>query len=107
MDPNMNAINFNTFTAAFQDQSKRKECFQPQERIWQAKKVVSKKLGQFDGKNITRFIKTYEQIMEDNGVNKDDYMENFNKVAETDLQDRIEQLFERRMTIRGKRSRKQ
>ena len=85
MDPDMNAINFNTFVAAFQDQSRRQERFQQEERIWQAKKAVSKKLGRFDGKNITRLIKIYKQIMEDNGVNKDDYMENFNKVAETDL----------------------
>ena len=58
MDPNMNAINFNTFVAAFQDQSRGQERFQQEEQIWQAKKAIFEKLGQFDGKNITRFIKT-------------------------------------------------
>ena len=79
MDLDMNAINFNTFVAAFQDQSRRQEHFQQEEQIWQAKKTMSEKIGRFDGKNITRFIKTYEQIMEDDGVNEDDYIENFNR----------------------------
>ena len=62
------------------------------ERIWQARQAISSKLGRFDGKNITRFIKVYEQIMEDNGVENDEIMENFEKVSEPDLRERISEL---------------
>ena len=62
------------------------------ERIRKAWQAISSKLGRFDGKNITRFIKVYEQIMEDNEVENDEIMENFEKVLEPDLWERINEL---------------
>ena len=77
--------NLGALATLLQHQIVNQEQFQRVEQIWQARQAISSKLGRFDGKNITRFIKIYEQIMEDNGVENDEIMENFEKVSEPDL----------------------
>ena len=68
------------------------EQYQHVERIWQAWQAISSKLGRFDGKNITQFIKIYEQIMEDNGVKSNVIMKNFDKFLELKLWECINEL---------------
>ena len=84
--------NLGALATLLRHQIVNQEQFQRVERIRQARQAISSKLGRFDGKNITRFIKVYEQIMEDNGVENDKIMENFEKVSEPDLRERINEL---------------
>ena len=52
------------------------------------------KLGRFSGKNISRFIKVYEQIIEDNGIGEAEIVENFLNVLEPELRARVVELSE-------------
>ena len=86
-DPNLGAL-----ATLLWHQIVNQEQFQRVERIRQARQAISSKLGRFDGKNITQFIKIYEQIMEDKGVENDEIIKDFDKVLEPDLWERINEL---------------
>ena len=90
-DPNLGAL-----ANLLRHQILTRKKYQHVKRVRQARQAISSKLGRFDGKNITRFIKIYEQIMEDNGVKSDEIMENFENVSLS---------FETRTTKCGKHSR--
>ena len=87
-DPNLGAL-----ANLLRHQILNQEQYQHVERVRQAWQAISSKLGRFDRKNITRFIKIYEQIMEDNGVKSDKIMENFDRVLEPELWERINELW--------------
>ena len=95
--------NLGALATLLRHQIVNQEQFQRVEPIRQARQAISNKLGRFDGKNITRFIKIYEQIMEDNRVENDEIMENFKKVSKKNrIFENKSTSFETRTTIRGK-----
>ncbi|MCO5612338.1 hypothetical protein L7F22_066605 [Adiantum nelumboides] len=60
-----------------------------EELIRCARKVVINKLDFFEGKNISKFCKIYEQVMEDHGINECSSIENFVYITVSELRARI------------------
>ncbi|MCO5558351.1 hypothetical protein L7F22_011932 [Adiantum nelumboides] len=61
-------------------------------RIGEARQAVTDKLGRFEGRDISKFCKVYEQVMEDKGVEEHAVVENFVLVVVPELHARIEKL---------------
>ena len=84
-DPTNSNLNLSALVEMMQQQYLNHELHRREERIRRARQTVTEKLGRFSGKNISHFIKVYEQIMEDNGVGEIEIVENFSNVLEPEL----------------------
>ena len=80
-DPANSDLSLSALVAMMRQQYINQEQHLIEERLWRARQAVTEKLGRFSGKNISHFIKVYEQIMEDNGVGEVEIVENFSNVS--------------------------
>ncbi|MCO5556002.1 hypothetical protein L7F22_009546 [Adiantum nelumboides] len=56
-----------------------------EERIRRARKVVTDKLDRFEGNEISKFCKIYEQAMQDHGITKRNSIENIVYITVSEL----------------------
>ncbi|MCO5557896.1 hypothetical protein L7F22_011468 [Adiantum nelumboides] len=63
--------------------------YQMQERLRQARQTVTNKLQRFQGRDISKFCKVYEQVMEDNGIQDQEAINGFHLIVVPELRARI------------------
>ncbi|MCO5589359.1 hypothetical protein L7F22_043326 [Adiantum nelumboides] len=76
-----------------QQQQTVQQQFQMQERLRQAHQAVTDKLQQFKGRDISKFCRLYEQLMEDNGIQDQEVVDDgFHLIVIPRLRARIKEL---------------
>ncbi|MCO5576294.1 hypothetical protein L7F22_030103 [Adiantum nelumboides] len=63
-----------------------------EDRMRKAHQCVIKKLDRFDGRDISKFCRAYEEAMEDNGIDDSVVIENFHLIVKPELRGPIEEL---------------
>ena len=63
-----------------------------EDRIRKARQAVTEKMGRFDGRDISKYCKAYEEAMEDNDIDDAEAVENFYLNAESELRVRIREI---------------
>ena len=80
------------FTAFLWQQQNLQQETGKQDRIWKMQQSVTDKLGRFEGRDITKYSRAYEQAMEDNGATNDDAIEQFHLIVLPELWGRIDEI---------------
>ncbi|MCO5562159.1 hypothetical protein L7F22_015785 [Adiantum nelumboides] len=89
---NSNEHMMQQFVAFFQQQQVMQQRMNLEDRMQKARQYVIRKLDRFDGRDISKFCQTYEEAMEDNGINDSAAIENFHLIVEPQLRGRIGEL---------------
>ncbi|MCO5582757.1 hypothetical protein L7F22_036656 [Adiantum nelumboides] len=63
-----------------------------EDRMRKARQCVIEKLDRFDGRDISKFCRAYEEAMEDNGIDDSVAIENFHLIVKPELRGPIEEL---------------
>ncbi|MCO5614597.1 hypothetical protein L7F22_068880 [Adiantum nelumboides] len=66
--------------------------YQMQERLRQARQTITDKLQQFEGRDISKFCRAYEQAMEDNGIQDQEAIDGFHLIVVLELKARIAEI---------------
>ncbi|MCO5601847.1 hypothetical protein L7F22_055972 [Adiantum nelumboides] len=80
------------FAAFFQQQQVMEQRMNLEDRMRKARQCVIEKLDQFDGRDISKFCRAYEEAMEDNGIDDSVAIENFHLIVKPKLRGPIEEL---------------
>ncbi|MCO5592873.1 hypothetical protein L7F22_046877 [Adiantum nelumboides] len=64
----------------------------PEDRMRKARQCVIEKLDRFDGRDISKFCRAYEEAMEDNGIDDSVAIKNFHLIVKPELRGPIEEL---------------
>ncbi|MCO5594538.1 hypothetical protein L7F22_048570 [Adiantum nelumboides] len=80
------------FAAFFQQQQVMQQCMNLEDQMRKAHQCVIEKLDRFDGRNISKFCRAYEEAMEDNGIDDSVAIKNFHLIVKPELQGPIEEL---------------
>ncbi|MCO5581938.1 hypothetical protein L7F22_035827 [Adiantum nelumboides] len=80
------------FAAYMQQQQTNQQQYQMQERMRKARQAVIDKLQRFEGRDISKFCRLYEQSMEGNGVQERDAVDGFHVIVVPELRTRIAEL---------------
>ncbi|MCO5548165.1 hypothetical protein L7F22_001623 [Adiantum nelumboides] len=78
-------------TAFFQQQQVMQQRMNLEDRM-QTRQCVIEKLDQFDGRDISKFCRAYEEAMEDNGIDDSVAIKNFHLIVKPELRGPIEEL---------------
>ncbi|MCO5550856.1 hypothetical protein L7F22_004350 [Adiantum nelumboides] len=63
-----------------------------QEWLRQARQIVTDKLQRFEGRDISKFCRVYEQAMEDNGIQDQEAVDGFHLIVVPELRARIAEI---------------
>ncbi|MCO5598431.1 hypothetical protein L7F22_052526 [Adiantum nelumboides] len=63
-----------------------------QERLRQARQIVTDKLQRYEGRNVSKFHRVYEQAMEDNGIQDREVVDGFHLIVVPELNSQIAEL---------------
>ncbi|MCO5580209.1 hypothetical protein L7F22_034075 [Adiantum nelumboides] len=80
------------FVVFFQQQQVMQQRMNLEDRMRKARQCVIEKLDRFDGRDISKFCRAYEEAMEDNGIDDSVAIENFHFIVKPELQEPIEEL---------------
>ncbi|MCO5557377.1 hypothetical protein L7F22_010940 [Adiantum nelumboides] len=80
------------FAAFFQQQQVMQQRVNLEDRMRKARQCVIEKLDRFDGCDISKFCRAYEEAMEDNGIDDSVAIENFHLIVKPELRGPIEEL---------------
>ncbi|MCO5560595.1 hypothetical protein L7F22_014210 [Adiantum nelumboides] len=80
------------FVAFFQHQHVIQQRMNLEDRMRKARQCVIEKLDRFDGRDISKFCRAYEEAMEDNGIDDSVAIENFHLIVKPELRGPIEEL---------------
>ncbi|MCO5567885.1 hypothetical protein L7F22_021581 [Adiantum nelumboides] len=80
------------FVAFFQQHQVMQKRMNLEDRIRKARQCVIEKLDRFDGRDISKFCRAYEEAMEDNGIDDSIAIENFHLIVKPELRGPIEEL---------------
>ncbi|MCO5583121.1 hypothetical protein L7F22_037029 [Adiantum nelumboides] len=80
------------FAVYMQQQQTVQQQYQLQERMRKARPVVTDKLQRFEGRDIPKFCKLYEQSMEDNEIQDREAVDGFHLIVVLELRTRIVEL---------------
>ncbi|MCO5576000.1 hypothetical protein L7F22_029807 [Adiantum nelumboides] len=72
-----------------QQQQTMQQQYQMQKRLRQARQTVTDKLQWFEGRDISKFCRVYEQAMEDNGIQDQEAIDGFHLIVVPELKARI------------------
>ncbi|MCO5590597.1 hypothetical protein L7F22_044568 [Adiantum nelumboides] len=75
-----------------QQQQTVQQQYQLQERMRKARQVVTDKLQRFEGRDISKLCRLYEQAMEDNGIQDREAVDGFHLIVVPELRTRIVEL---------------
>ncbi|MCO5592961.1 hypothetical protein L7F22_046965 [Adiantum nelumboides] len=75
-----------------QQQQTVQQQYQMQERLRQARQTVTGKLQWFEGRDISKFCKLYEQAMKDNEIQDREAVDGFHLIVVLELRARIAEL---------------
>lgn len=77
------------FATFLQQQQTLQRQLNLEERIRRARQSVTNKLEGFEGRDISKYCRVYEQAMEDNGINDQDAINGFHLIAVPEIRTRI------------------
>ncbi|MCO5614343.1 hypothetical protein L7F22_068622 [Adiantum nelumboides] len=80
------------FAAFFQQQQVMQQRMNLEDRMRKARQCVIEKLDLFDGRDISKFCRAYEEAKEDNGIDDSVAIENFHLIVKSELRGPIEEL---------------
>ncbi|MCO5593255.1 hypothetical protein L7F22_047262 [Adiantum nelumboides] len=80
------------FAAIFQQQQVMQQRMNLEDRMRKARQCVIEKLDRFDGRDISKFCRAYEEAMEDNGIDDFVAIKNFHLIVKPELRGPIEEL---------------
>ncbi|MCO5580782.1 hypothetical protein L7F22_034653 [Adiantum nelumboides] len=80
------------FAAFFQQQQVMQQRMNLEDRMRKARQCVIEKLYRFDGRDISKFCRAYEEAMEDNGIDDSVAIKNFHFIVKPELRGPIEEL---------------
>ncbi|MCO5577359.1 hypothetical protein L7F22_031188 [Adiantum nelumboides] len=80
------------FAAYMQQQQIVQQQYQLQERLRKARQAVTDKLQRFEGRDISKFCRLYEQSMEDNGIQDRKAVDGFHLIVVLEIRTRIVEL---------------
>ncbi|MCO5551344.1 hypothetical protein L7F22_004845 [Adiantum nelumboides] len=80
------------FVAFFQQQQVMQQRMNLEDRIQKARQCVIEKLDRFDGRDISKFCRAYEEAMKDNGIDDSVAIKNFHLIVKPKLRGPIEEL---------------
>ncbi|MCO5574286.1 hypothetical protein L7F22_028068 [Adiantum nelumboides] len=80
------------FAVFFQQQQVMQQRMNLEVRMRKAHQCVIEKLDRFDGRDISKFCRAYEEAMEDNGIDDSVAIENFHLIVKPELRGSIEEL---------------
>ncbi|MCO5554591.1 hypothetical protein L7F22_008122 [Adiantum nelumboides] len=80
------------FVAFFQQQRVMQQLMNLEDRMRKARQCVIEKLDRFDGRDISKFCRAYEEAMEDNGIDDSVAIKNFHLIVKPELRGPIEEL---------------
>ncbi|MCO5598156.1 hypothetical protein L7F22_052248 [Adiantum nelumboides] len=80
------------FAAFFQQQQVMQQRMNLEDRMQKARQCVIEKLDRFDGRDISKFCRAYEEAMEDNGIDDSITIKNFHLLVKPELRGAIEEL---------------
>ncbi|MCO5567397.1 hypothetical protein L7F22_021087 [Adiantum nelumboides] len=80
------------FAAFFQQQQVMQQRMYLEDRMRKARQCVIEKLDRFDGRDISKFCRAYEEAMEDYGIGDADDIDNFHLITIPQLRGRIGEL---------------
>ncbi|MCO5575553.1 hypothetical protein L7F22_029355 [Adiantum nelumboides] len=80
------------FVAFFQQQQVMQQRMNLEYRMRKARQCVIEKLDRFDGRDISKFCRAYEEAMEDNGIDDSVAIQNFHLIVKPELRGPIEEL---------------
>ncbi|MCO5558116.1 hypothetical protein L7F22_011693 [Adiantum nelumboides] len=89
---NSNEHMMQQFVAFFQQQQVMQQRMNLEDRMQKARQYVIQKLDRFDGRDISKFCQTYEEAMEDNGIDDSVAIKNFHLIVKPQLRGRIGEL---------------
>ncbi|MCO5607999.1 hypothetical protein L7F22_062202 [Adiantum nelumboides] len=89
---NSNEHMMQQFVAFFQQQQVMQQRMNLENRMRKARQCVIEKLDRFDGRDISKFCRAYEEAMEDNGIDDSVAIENFHLIVKPELRGPIEEL---------------
>ncbi|MCO5595897.1 hypothetical protein L7F22_049948 [Adiantum nelumboides] len=89
---NSNEHMMQQFVAFFQQQQVMQQRMNLEDRMRKARQCVIEKLDLFDGRDISKFCRAYEEAMEDNGIDDSVAIENFHLIIKPKLRGSIEEL---------------
>ncbi|MCO5594760.1 hypothetical protein L7F22_048793 [Adiantum nelumboides] len=80
------------FAAFFQQQQVMQQRMNLEDRMRKARQCVIEKLDRFDGRDISKFRRAYEEAMEDNGIDDSVAIKKFHLIVKPELRGSIEEL---------------
>ncbi|MCO5613441.1 hypothetical protein L7F22_067717 [Adiantum nelumboides] len=80
------------FVAFFQQQQVMQQRKNLEDRMQKARQCVIEKLDRFDGRDISKFCRAYEEAMENYGIDDSVAIENFHLIVKPELRGPIEEL---------------
>ncbi|MCO5613007.1 hypothetical protein L7F22_067280 [Adiantum nelumboides] len=89
---NSNEHMMQQFATFFQQQQVMQQRMNLEDRMRRACQCVIEKLDRFDGRDISKFCRAYEEAMEDNGIDDSVAIENFHLIVKPKLRGPIEEL---------------